>query len=332
MSAAVLTSSVAVRPRWIINKQQDLAWFIGSALAGYAVLAILVLAKSPTVASVVAVVWATFINGPHFCATATRTYFDSSQLRKRSLLLLWIIPLTLLPFLLVSFAGKTILFVFAAAWGTYHVAKQHLGFVMLYKRANKETADFKWDRRFLLLSQLLPLGLFLIWYLYLPTLIPFKIGLVVQIGVALFYVAHQAEKYRAGEEMNWPKLLLLSLVVPLHWLALVCAVADPVSGVFIFTIAINIGHALQYHRLMWFHNHNRYQTSKGFAAFLSRRVTYYYSASLALYLLFFFAGSIVMDAGPELLIIGAAFMHYVLDARIWKTRDDPELAKALRMV
>jgi len=249
---------------------------------------------------------------------------------------LWLIfPLSILPLTLVAMGGSSLLLALAAAWGTFHVAKQHLGIVMLYKRVNHERdkADFLIDKWFLLASQMLPLALFLLWFLSFPALAKMLgVAITMQALMVSGYLYRQVVKYRAKEQMNWPKLSLLALVIPLHWVAYVCASHSTASGFFVFTIGINIGHALQYHRLTWFHNRNRYQGGSGLAAVLSRRVIYYYAAALGLSLFFVLLGpSFLPFHGTELLLIGPTFMHYVLDSRIWRVREDPDLAKALRL-
>ena len=58
--------------------------------------------------------------------------------------------------------------------------------------------------------------------------------------------------------MNWPKLGLLMTVIPLQWLALLYASHYGPDGILRAGIALGLFHSFQYHRLMWFHNRNRY--------------------------------------------------------------------------
>jgi hypothetical protein len=330
MSAAIITAPATCK--WIISKHNDLVWFIGSALVGYFALALISSAPLQTTEPL-AFVWSVLIAGPHFFATATRTYFDREQRGKLGGLLWMIIPLCVLPFLIVWIGGKTILVVFGTLWGTYHVAKQHLGIIMLYKRKNgeRDKEDLKLDKRFLLLSLTLPLVLFALWVLSLPILPFLIVAVAIQIVLLTDYLYRQIVKFRMGNEMNWPKLMLLTLTVPLHWLAFVCAVNNPITGLFVFSIAVNIGHSLQYHRLTWFHNRNRYAMQRGLSGVLSRSVVYYYASAFGLYLLFNGIARMLPTVSNELLLSGPIFMHYLLDARIWRTRDDPELARALNL-
>ena len=335
LEASTSTPSISVSPTWIIDKREDLIWFIGSALTGYLALAIVSGLQHKASIAVLSFVWGILISGPHFFATATRTYLDGDQRKKLSGFLWLIFPLSLVPLIIFTVGGKAFLFVFATGWGTFHIAKQHLGIVMLYKRVNdeREKTDFRIDKWFLLASQILPLALFLLWYLSLPARgILFTVALAIQLLLLVGYAYRQVVKYGRGQEMNWPKLMLLALVIPLHWLAFICASNDPIKGIFIFTIAINIGHALQYHRLTWFHNRNRYFGKPGLSGLLSRRVIYYYIAALGLYLFFILiAPSLLPFRAGEYILMAPVFMHYLLDARIWRVREDPELARALNL-
>lgn len=72
------------------------------------------------------------------------------------------LPITLI--YLVWFIGVDGPHVIAVCWQHYHIAKQHFGFIMLWKAKNKEldAADLKLDRWFLLTSTILPLALFVV--------------------------------------------------------------------------------------------------------------------------------------------------------------------------
>lgn len=338
MSAAIIESSpseasILASTKWIISKRDDLIWFIGSALTGYLALALTSGADFKPTPTLLTFVWGILISGPHFYATATRTYLDAEQRRKLRGFLWLIVPLSLVPLVLLTIGGQALLFVFGMGWGTFHVAKQHMGIMMLYKRVNNEKSktDFLLDKWFLLTSQVLPLALFLLWYLASPALGRiFNVAMIIQLLLLGGYTYRQIVKYRNGEEMNWPKLMLLALVIPLNWLAFVCASRNPISGIFIFTIAINIGHGLQYHRLTWFHNRNRYQGKPGLSGLLSRNVFYYYGTSLGLYLFAILVTPSLLHR-YDLLLMAPVFMHYLLDWKIWRVRNDPELARALRL-
>jgi hypothetical protein len=132
-------------------------------------------------------------------------------------------------------------------------------------------------------------------------------------------------------------LLLLAVLTPLQWLAFYSAARFGADGIVRAAIALGLFHSLQYHRLLWFHNRNRYQVAGapekfGVAAYLAKGWGYYLLAAVCLHFLivqvphFLFPGKILVAA-----IWGIAFTHYTLDAKIWHVRGDRELAAALRI-
>jgi hypothetical protein len=343
VSSATLPSPVAAVPqqpihtRWIISQREDLTWFIGSAAAGY--LAILLLWSGFPLLPLQAV-WFFGVDGPHVVSTITRTYFDRAERQKQGRFLWIILPLLLIgPAMAVS--GHAALFFMAAfCWQQFHVTKQHFGFVMLYKAKNRERNDLdrKLDRWFLLASLFVPLALFILktekWNT--PALVS-QLALVAYGVLTAVWLGRQIQKLRAGDSMNWPKLALIAAVAPLQWLALGFGARFGPEGVLQAAIPLGLFHGLQYHRLMWFHNRNRYtapdaEQRYGLAARLVSRVWVYLAVAMGLHFVltflpqFFFPYQTVTAA-----IWGIAFMHYCLDARIWRVRGDKELATVLHL-
>ena len=162
--------------------------------------------------------------------------------------------------------------------------------------------------------------------------------LLIAYGVAVAaFVLRQAQKWKNGVPLNLPKLLLFAAVVPLHWMTFGYAQGRGQDAVIRVGIVLGLFHSFQYHRLMWFHNRNRYsaeesQTTAGFAAVLARRVIYYFGAAVLLNLLLtilpgrFSPSPYVSAAGW-----GIPFTHYILDSVIWRVRGNKELASALRL-
>ena len=139
--------------------------------------------------------------------------------------------------------------------------------------------------------------------------------------------------------MNWPKLGLLAGVVPLQWLALGFGAKFGPAGVLQAAIPLGIFHGLQYHRLMWFHNHNRYSAPdarerNGVAAVLATRVSRYFFFAVGLNLILNFVPQLYLSGDHTIAkaaMWGIAFTHYCLDAKIWHVRTDKGLAAALHM-
>lgn len=346
MSSATLVSPAVpavpsrFRASWIISRREDLTWFIGSALVGYLAIA-LMWAGFPMLP--LQAVWFFVVDGPHVLGTITRTYFDKAE-RKKLGWFLWI----LIPLLLVgpamAVAGYASLFFLAAfCWQQFHVVKQHFGFVMLYKAKNRErdNKDRLLDRWFLLSSLIVPLGLFLLrTNPRVQGLTSFTVAALAMIAYFLLTAAwfwRQTEKLRAKAEMNWPKLALIAGVVPLQWLALGFGARFGAAGVLQAAIPLGLFHGLQYHRLIWFHNRNRYSAPdalerNGLAARLATKASVYASVAIGLnFLLSFLPQALFPYQTVQAALWGIAFMHYCLDAKIWHVRGDKELAAALRL-
>lgn len=332
MSTLILENSrtSALSTSWIISKHDDLAWFVGGSLVGY--LALLAYSAGVPVLTLY-LIWSLLIDGPHLFATASRTYFDKSTRSRLGWKLFALIPFLLLGPVMYLIGLGPLFILFFLTWAQYHIAKQHVGFVMLYKKKTGERCDYNFDRRFVVLSVMLP------WLLCLYTNAHFPAARQVQIvslflffGLFVFYVARQLRR----EVVNLPKLMLLSLVVPLHWIAFLYAAGRP-EVMLIASLAVNVGHSLQYHRLTWFHNQNRYanetRESIGFASVVNSRLAFYLLASIGMYgLLYAFpryllTGNMILVA----MFYGVNMTHFYIDAKIWKVSTDKDLARALRL-
>ncbi len=337
VSAWSAASEGRLRAAWIISPREDLTWFIGSALAGYLAIG-LMWAGFPILP--LQMIWFFGVDGPHVLATVTRTYFDRAE-RKKLGWFLWILAPLLLVGPAMALAGyASLFFLLAFCWQQFHVVKQHFGFVMLYKAKNRErdATDRKLDRWFLLASLFVPLGLFLLRTQ--PALAAKGVAAVAVTVYAILtavWLLRQGQKWRTGAEMNWPKLALLLAVVPLQWLALGFGARFGPAGVLQAAIPLGLFHGLQYHRLLWFHNTNRYSAPEarerhGLAAVLASRVGIYLAVAVGLnFLLSFLPPALFPYQTVQAATWGLAFTHYCLDARIWHVRGDKELAAALHL-
>lgn len=190
----------AVRWGWIQSGRDDLLWYIGSAIAGWIyVLMVLAFARglddpirdpfytieiggtsiALTLGLVVVASWSVLIDAPHVWATLARTWLDPEEWRERggvlltSLLWFSVGPIAVFgPYLLGAVAnwsretmalGSHLFFVFFRLWAYYHVVRQHWGFLVLYKRKNDDWDDpleNRADSWFFHASLYLPLALF----------------------------------------------------------------------------------------------------------------------------------------------------------------------------
>jgi hypothetical protein len=74
-----------IQYKWIINRKQDLVWFIFSALSSY--LLIYMFAGLHWDMATIWFFWVMLIDTPHFFGTYSRTSFDKIEYRKRKKLL-----------------------------------------------------------------------------------------------------------------------------------------------------------------------------------------------------------------------------------------------------
>ena len=321
MSAAIAPT----HPTWIISRRDDLFFFIGSALFGYALIAWASL--RPGLPILFLVVFGFLIDSPHVFSTLTRSLFDGAE--RTRLRTIWLIgfPLCLaVVAVLASMAGRIGAFVVIASISQYHVSKQHMGFVMIYKRKAREKEDYKLDKYFTLSSFMLPLAFYFSELFDLK--IPLSLFLFIGVLLALYYAWHQLRK----PSVNVPKLLLLAAFLPLQWFAWAYRAAEPLDlpRLVAAGVALNVGHSLQYLRLMYFHNHNRYSHRQGFLGFISRKPILFLAGAIFLALPGIFSAK-TQSFYLSVFVIGMLFFHFIVDARIWRVRGDQELAAALRL-
>jgi hypothetical protein len=158
------------------------------------------------------------------------------------------------------------------------------------------------------------------------------------ISLALF-VGRQAQKIYQKQVVNLPKLLLLGAAIPMHWIVLyaLAPVADPTAAALAAVATLTVYHNIQYHRIIWFHNKNKYAREGakdyGAASKISKSVWHYLGFALAFGMLYHVPHYTMVspDGFWMSFIWGGAFTHYYLDSKIWRVRRDAELNKNLRM-
>jgi hypothetical protein len=334
VSANVISQSVTLAPsQWLMSKRQDWVWLLGGALGGYAMIGLLG-AGAPLFPF--ALLMLLVLEGPHVFATATRSYLDPIE-RKRLGWFLWlIIPFCLLGPALVLAGYSQLFYLFAISWLHFHIAKQHLGFVLLYKRKAGERGDYYLDKYFLLGSLTLPLIGFWIhkyfarsWPLW-PQVV--RGAIAVYLVCVAIYLWRQCRKSQQGR-LATPKLYLMGLVIPLQWLAFAYAARSP-RGLEAAGVVISFCHTLQYHRLTWLYH----QTAQAVSSPSPEKSPLWFR--LSGYLFVVLSLNLILNVVPRgftdsdlafAAIWGLPFMHFALDGRMWKTKDYPVLKQALRL-
>ncbi len=325
--------------RWIITRGIDLAFVIGSALAGYAYLVANVALHVPI--SLLWWFWSVGFDGTHIFGTASRTFFDREARHARRALLFGSAAFFFaLGPALVLLGGKAVLAMIVAVWAYYHVIRQHYGFMVLYKVKNRdlEKTDNFLDRWFLgVMTVFPPFHRFFIHHpeelglrFSFPRLEPFLWTVVG--ATVLVYAGRQWVRVRRGDPVNLPKFLLLAAVIPLHWVTF--AYMSWMGAVPTVTIV----HNLQYHALIWFHNRNRYAAggSAGHGRIpraVSGSLLNYALVALVFSALYRVPGFRLGQASNLAFgfFCGFGLTHYYLDSRIWRVRSDPALRQALQL-
>lgn len=136
---------------------------------------------------------------------------------------------------------------------------------------------------------------------------------------------------------NFPKWLLLFSV--LFTYNVVFHLKIPI---FILYAAVTIFHNIQYHKIIHFHNVNKYyeaeQKKHGFAVTLTQKILVFASLAILFNIISYVPriASSQMDALIPNYILstlfwGVAFHHYVLDAIIWRIKKDKQLKENLNI-
>lgn len=349
MSAeAIRLDTPAVREhpplRWLVSPRYDLGFFIGSCVFTFLFYALYLGAGKMgwflggDRILVTYFVFTAFFDHPHIFQTFSRTHADREEFARRKSLHTWGLAAFILIGVVVALLRlEAEMIVFAAIYGTWHIVRQHAGFIRIYKALNADKAPLdNWldfttfytgafacllndyaDLRepIVIYGELkvrfpdLPAGGGeLLWFVFLTSL------------VALGF--RQVWLVATGRRVNVPKLLLMGAALVTHWFVFF-ATATP------FLVAEALETA--YHDVQY----------QGFVAHYQRRrfavkhvVLKWGLAALAYGVL---VGAIetlgLMRPGWSWLFIPFTMLviwHYYVDGRIWKFSQDPELREILK--
>lgn len=357
MATATVDVRQRTRPAWIVSARADFLWFtVGGAASAFIFWALWRFTHVPLI--VLVGIWAVVFDETHGFATISRTYLDAEERKKRGRWLWGSLAFFIVigPVLILLHLGDWLELV-TVMWGYYHVFKQHYGFMMMYKKKNRDFApeDMKLDKVFFGVAFFYP---FLTYPLHskeaasiVPFPIPPKLGAIYEntllflvILITLVYLARQVQKAREGLGLNWPKQILFAAAIPINYLLFRSAM--PLLGVY---AAVTIFHNVQYHRLVWFYNQNKYRPDRangvkfGLATLVNSRWITYVAAAALYAVIFDLVPRYVLKGGVGLMNIGTrnqiifsffaapGLLHYWIDGHIWKVRSDPSLKAYLQL-
>jgi hypothetical protein len=335
--------NAATQHPWIISRREDLVWLHGSVLAGVALLAFFALLPRLTDASYTATspavlllfLWGVFFDGTHVFGTYARTYLVSRQGAQPgpwSFAIIAVGPVIAVVDHVLCTPGPSLLahagwlfrsfLLFAYLWAYFHLVRQHYGFLALYRRraGANDLVEARLETLLLWVGCLYPFLRFSLSAGYirsgLPLLLPSAClpSLRVLVDVlALVSMLIIVALLRRRTRALGPRHLLLAVVIAFH--VLVFALLDNLLTIF---------HNLQYHRIVWRHEHERGRVpAGGLLVYLSLGVllglAWYGPRILGVAL----SGN---DLARNVLLgfgWGVAFHHYYVDGRIWRTRRRP---------
>lgn len=308
--------AIPVTANWIVSKENDLLWFIGSTVTSY----LLLYCHFGLDISALWIwwFWVLFFDGPHIFGTLVRTYLDREEWAARGPLLLWSLlifaigPMTILLGniydTMLFFAAFHFVFLFYQWW---HILRQHYGFMVLYQKKNGEPAGKtnNWDYWFFHVIMLVP---------YFSVLLQNKsfrsrlsmgadLGSIEQLVVYLlnfltvlilsgYLIREVRQVFAHKKKLNVPKWLLFIAVLPFPVVASFTFIGYESDYLLLAAVA-TIYHNIQYHGIVWFYAKNRYQSDTstlsakrfGLASIITSRFVYYYAAGLLFTLLYRFS-------------------------------------------
>ena len=329
---------------WIISRQWDFLFFIGTPLLSLAVL--LFAANYFTSADIALFVLAFFAVGHHL--PGLMRAYGERELFSRYKARFIVAPLVIASFVSWSvFNGHLGFFIFLALWDMWHFFMQHYGFMRIY--------EFK-RRRPSQLSARLDWWLTAVWFGYVIAASPhylinflerchrYGFGLYTWIkpeyvfslrdamlflalALSVVYVGNMIVERRRGAPIVWPKLAISATTFATVYYAYII-LEDVILGYAITALA----HDIQYFAIVWIYNHGVLKRSRD----LGRSFFRFLFADGRLRIVLFYLLLILAYGGIEalaratqnfliydivkVLIATSAFMHYYYDGFMWKVR------------
>jgi len=343
--------------RWIVSPGYDLGFFIGSCALTFLFYGLYRVADRMGFVLhgdrilITYFVFTAFFDHPHIFQTFSRTHLDRAEFQHRRGLYTWGIAAFIAAGLLIAALGwEGQLLVFAAAYGTWHIIRQHWGFLRMYKVLNddREPLDDWLDGATFYVGMFAcflndyadvrgPVVIYGSLRAGFPSL-PADLG---EIGWSLFLVLlvlfgfRQVWRVMEGKPINLPKLLLMAAALATHYFVFF-ATATP----FLVAEALETAyHDIQYQGWIMHYQRQRFERPDGAKnpterLGAARPVVSKWLGMAMLYGLLVGVLEIVglQREGWAFLFLPFTMLvifHYYIDGKIWKLRDYPELRALL---
>lgn len=333
------------RTGWLVGPRYDLVFFIGSGTATllfYGIYRLAIHWGYPVNAESVLITYFIFtavFDHPHIFQTFSRTHYDADEFAKRRILYTWGLAAFIAMGLILTALNFTgYLIVFASIFGSWHIIRQHSGFLKAYKVRNGDTLPL--DN--LLDSAVFYTGMFACFFndysepagmtnVYGKLAVRFP-NLPVETGEVLWdlflvllflFFLRQIQRVRRGEGVNLPKLLLMTSAIGVHYFVYF-ATATP----FLVAEALETAsHNVQYQGWIMHYQKKRFPGVRRVALkwFL---VSMAYGIVVGVVEIF----GLLDQAWAVWLMVPFAMVvlfHYFVDGLVWRFRHYPELGRLL---
>ncbi len=330
--------------RWIVSPRYDLAFFIGSCV--FTFLFFLLYQQAGRMGwflggdkiLVTYFVFTAFFDHPHIFQTFTRTHADPEEFQRRKVLHTWGLAAFVVAGVAIALMRlEAELIVFAAIYGTWHIVRQHSGFIRLYKSLNgdKDPLDnwldfgtFYTGAFACLLNDYADLREPIQIYGSLKVRFP---DLPAGLGEGLwsvFLVLLVALGFRqvwlvaTGRRVNTPKLLLMTAALFTHWFVFF-GTATP----FLVAEALETAyHDIQYQGWIMHYQRRRFNVKHVVLKWACLALVYGVLVGIIETLGLMRPGWSWLFVPFTMVVI----WHYYVDGRIWRFSQDPELRALMK--
>jgi hypothetical protein len=339
-----MTNSPSFQFRWIVGPRYDLFFFIGSCVFTLLFFGLYRVAHHfdfilhGDSILITYFFFTALFDHPHIFQTFARTHLDKAEFAKRKTLHTWgLLAFILAGFFFIGMGWESELIVGASIFGSYHIIRQHYGFLRAYKGINRDTED---------LDNWLDYGTFysgmfacffndytdikgpIVVYRELQAKFPSLPEEITEVTWALFlgflvlFLGRQAWRLYAGLPINVPKILLMLAVLVTHYY-IFFATATP----FLVAEALETAyHDIQYQGWMMHYERNRFpHIPKIVAKFFG--VAMLYGLVVGVIEIYGLQYTWAMWVFVPFTMI--VLYHYYVDGLIWKFGQDPELRQVM---
>lgn len=329
---------------WLVSARFDLTFFVGSCVVTWLFLGLYhglgALGWQPDGQSILVTyfVYTAIFDHPHIFQTFARTLGDPVERRRRfALHTAGLVAFIAGGLYLNAMGWWSELIVCAAFYGSWHIIRQHWGFVKLYQKLNGDFAkvDLWLDAAVFYLGMFAFLlhdyegsgeqtpvwGALVVHFPAIPEW-PGQILLGAFVVALVLYVVRLGWRWRSGQPLNVPKLLLLAAALGTHGLVFFFT-ATP----FLIAEALETSyHNVQYQGWSMTFQERRFGSRKLVRRWLVAALTYGVLVGVVEILGLISGGAWSWVFVPFAMVV---IWHYFVDAKIWRMRESPELRRAM---